>query len=239
MLNDIIKSKKRNGRFTAIRKDQDCKGDYYEVFSLFKDDVDESELYRELKEAEKQFDRLVKITKYGTPGQSGGSRPGSGRKPGNGESNIFSLETTGVSDYDNLFGKTGDSVANVDKITQKEYYAKHKDLVGEIKYITPDEYLNIVTDSFWEKYPEKDKKILGEDGKEKFIKWFNSSRIRRESVDGIKQLIKEKVDIHLPFIEFYKEGKGISQEGNHRAIAAKELGIKKIPVLFVNERYRK
>lgn len=56
----------------------------------------------------------------------------------------------------------------------------------------------------------------------------------RKKVDNLKDLIKKGVKLDMPIID-YAPG-GFVQDGFHRALAAQELGIKKIPVAVIKRK---
>jgi hypothetical protein len=116
---------------------------------------------------------------------------------------VFNFDSTGVSHYNNLFGPRGEEKDNVDGITQKEYYEKHKQQVGQVVNISPDEYLSIIPHA--EPSPESQKHL--------------------------KDKLAAGEKLNIGFLD-YSQTK-FAQEGRNRAYLARELGIKKIPVLIV------
>jgi len=139
----------------------------------------------------------------GCRGENCGRPKGSGEKD-NSNKEVFNLESTGVSFYDNLFGPRGDEKDNVDDITQKEYYSKYKGIEGKVVMMLPDEYLS--------KIPHQEPS--------------------QESAEKIKNAIKNGSKINIPYLD-YSEGGRVSQEGRNRAYVARDMGIEKIPVLVV------
>jgi hypothetical protein len=83
----------------------------------------------------------------------------------------------------------------------------YKDRGGELKYVSPDEYINAV-------------------------KPLKMSELTRENIDDLKQHILDggKLDP----LALYEDG---SEDGRHRAYAAKELGIKRVPVLDFKNKF--
>ena len=116
---------------------------------------------------------------------------------------IFDVESTGVSHYDNLFGRRGLEKDNVKGISQKEYYEKHKGQVGKIVNMSPDTYLNAIP--FAKPSPES----------QKFL----------------KNQIKDGKKLKIGFLDF--SDNKLQQEGRNRAYLAKSMGIKRIPILIV------
>jgi len=115
---------------------------------------------------------------------------------------IFKLETE--TNLDALIGdkpyEGGGEYADL-----KDYMARVKGLVGEIFYMTPDEYL--------EKIPTAGK--------------------TPSSIEYMKSKIAKGEKLPMPWLDY--SGSSLSQEGRNRAYLAKELGIDKIPVLVVNK----
>ena len=115
---------------------------------------------------------------------------------------IFKLETE--TNLDALIGDKpysgGGEYADL-----KDYMARVKGLVGEIVYMTPDEYLD---------------KIIYADKTPSSIKYMKGKIDRGEKLP-------------MPWLDY--SGSSLSQEGRNRAYLAKELGIPEIPVLVVNK----
>ena len=143
---------------------------------------------------------------------------------------IFSEETTGMSYYDNLFGPRGEEIDNVDKISQKEYYKINKNVEGDVVYMSPDEYIDTAARGQYEEQKRINPKITYEE----FKSDIEGRRVSKESLDKIRNAIKEGKKINIPHLEYTEEGL-VGQEGYHRAIVAKELGLKQMPVLLVRE----
>jgi len=120
---------------------------------------------------------------------------------------IFNMDTTGVSDYDNLFGTTGESIQNVKNISQKEYFKQYKKLEGHIEMMSPAEYLQRISEKPINRIEDK--------------------------IENLKKLVKQGIKIPIPYLNY--SGGELSQEGRHRAYLAKELGIEQIPVLIIND----
>lgn len=60
---------------------------------------------------------------------------------------------------------------------------------------------------------------------------FEKNVIDRKNVEKLKKIIKSsKGKMEVPFLEYDEQGRPMGHEGRHRAVAARELGIKKIPV---------
>jgi len=60
---------------------------------------------------------------------------------------------------------------------------------------------------------------------------YSEGVINRENVERLKKVIRSKKGkMEVPYLEYDEAGRPIGHEGRHRATAAKEMGIKKIPV---------
>ena len=57
------------------------------------------------------------------------------------------------------------------------------------------------------------------------------SMMSEKTMRELKLKFKRRTPINIPFVDIQK-GKVIEHEGRHRAYAAKEIGIKRIPVRF-------
>lgn len=105
------------------------------------------------------------------------------------------------------------------------------------KMITPEEFMQLAratsTNDEWRGKPLEEYKLST-------VLWHRNSRVndrlkrlQEKRLEQIKSGLRstEKV-VPVPYVEF-KEGKPRSHEGRHRAVAAEELRIKKIPVFFM------
>ena len=116
----------------------------------------------------------------------------------------FSTSTTDIPTYDNMLRKP-------------EYFKESKGLIGNIEWMSPNEYLNKAADALGISF-------------ENFI-----SIVDNKSIEYYKNKIQKGDTIPMPVVDFSYKG----QEGRHRAIAAKELGIKSIPIFVVEPVERK
>ena len=111
----------------------------------------------------------------------------------------------------------------------KDYYKRFKSRQSEIKEIDPQEYINTAMGNFWSQMSPASQENWG--GYSKFYDAMVSMRSEnREQIEKLKKVIASEEQMHLPVLDF---SRGFTQEGLHRAIAAKELGLKTIPVLYV------
>ena len=118
-----------------------------------------------------------------------------------------------------------DELGEFDPGEYNEYNRLHKGKEAHVEIMSPDEYFDRIGQDMNEFKFKQDKKT-GE--------FHNLNRIRKYKYDAIKG---DKFAI--PLIE-YNQGKyqGL-QEGRHRAIMAKDLGIEKIPVVITNKDYKR
>lgn len=97
-------------------------------------------------------------------------------------------------------------------LTKRQYYKTVKGIEGKTVMMSPDDYIEQVAKGF--KMPVDD-----------LIKTRFSRDIKK-----VKEIIQER-RIDVPWLE-YKDG-FFSQEGLHRALALKELGVKEMPVRII------
>ena len=78
---------------------------------------------------------------------------------------------------------------------------------------------------------------------EKANKWVLSEgrndprgeKYTKESIANIKDRIKKGLPIDTPYLEIDEDNKVVSQEGNHRSLAAIEMGLEEIPVYILRD----
>lgn len=119
--------------------------------------------------------------------------------------NPFHSDTTEMPFYDDLLKADDD---------MKAYFKREKGLVWELKNMSPDEYIDAV------------------------VKGFSSTKERLMSgrdTDKIKDFAEQmKSGKKFPILTLdYSKGKRVSQEGVHRALAAKEANVSTVPVLII------
>lgn len=129
--------------------------------------------------------------------------------------------------------KTGMSM--YDDVLDDPYYAETKSRFPKVIYMTPDEYLQTVTTGFNQNRIKQGREITTVDE-------LVQSRAGG-STEELRQAFDEGKDISMPSIEYWTREDGsiemVSQEGVHRAIVAREKGIKKMPVaIFSSKDYR-
>ena len=128
------------------------------------------------------------------------------------ESYPFHTDTTEMPFYDDMI----DALQANDKYTL-DYLAREKGLKPELVKMSPDEYIDAV------------------------VKGFSSTRenvVRERDTEKVERFAKkmeggEKFPILT--LDYTRNPKRVSQEGVHRSLAAKEIGVKEVPVLIVRE----
>ena len=116
----------------------------------------------------------------------------------------------------------------------KEYWKKpHKNKDISLRHMTPDEYMeaSFKTRESYKRIQSKSsdpliKKLQMKEGLSNEYK-----RIDQKRVDKFADKMKSGIKYDIPVIDLSKFGKG--QEGSHRVMAAKKLGEKTIPVIWV------
>lgn len=114
------------------------------------------------------------------------------------------------------------------------YSFSHSDNDIEVKYLSPDEFLNETY-----KEAELNAKSMGKP----FTKSFEAYKedvLFRSSIDGIKDVLTgkktSKYRLPIPYLEYDANGLPIGHEGRNTSQALKELGVKKIPVTIVKRK---
>lgn len=93
----------------------------------------------------------------------------------------------------------------------------------EVRFMSPEQYM------IWAKESSgnAESRALTDEAYEEQV-------ISKRKIDSIKRsMLKANKSIPIGFIEFNREGIPSGHEGRHRAVAAREVGIKLIPVFFV------
>jgi len=118
----------------------------------------------------------------------------------------FNNKSTGMGLYDSVLNQGGG----------EGYQYWNKGYEGEVVYMSPDEYL------------DKTKKGFGNN------RDFDENHIlySRKSQMAIIDAIKQGNKIDMPMLDYSKKGY-FGQEGRHRAIVARALGIKEMPVFIL------
>lgn len=120
-------------------------------------------------------------------------------------SDIF-MNSTGVSDYDSLLDPR-----------EKEYYRTKKNRIGYIEYMTPDEYIEQCAE-----YGFKDPTT--------YERLVSGRRNDKGSMEWLRNYLEQGNQFYMPYLNKADR----RQEGLHRSLIAKDLGIEKIPVLVID-----
>lgn len=126
----------------------------------------------------------------------------------------FSTTTTGMSFYD-------------DSLDYSDYARETKENFSEVFMMSPDDYIDLCTYGFQSTGSNTSKDKL-----------LSSRKLDKEDIEKYKDIIQNET-MDMPVLEMQisddpnKDLDSFGQEGLHRAIAAKELGIKQIPVLVM------
>ncbi len=91
---------------------------------------------------------------------------------------------------------------------------KYREMEAKIEYMTPEEYLRACAEQQGTTYEKQ------------------LSFIRKDKVEELKILIDDGTQLYMPYLNNVKGD--VSQEGRHRAKAAMDMGINKIPVLVID-----
>lgn len=86
------------------------------------------------------------------------------------------------------------------------YHASYKGQIVDVVRMSPDEYLREAN-----KYTESD-------------------HYTSQKLDSIRQGVKDHKEFGMPYLSYDEAGQISGQEGRHRAVVAKELGMDTIPV---------
>lgn len=138
-------------------------------------------------------------------------------------------ERTGIPFYDDTLSNremtwTDPKTWNQKSGLLKDYLKEIKGRESHIEYMSPDEYIDICAVGF-------------NKTKEEIIKRRRSPAFENGMtlIDKYKQRWIDGENPPMGFIE-YVNGQFSGQEGLHRAIMAKEMGVELIPVLIMNRR---
>ena len=118
---------------------------------------------------------------------------------------------TNKTDFEGFKLDTGTS--HQDLLEDKDRARRHGYKNVQIVEMTPDEYMHAIS-----KYIFKTPIEQSYDG-----------MLNKDSIDEYAEMMKNGTKFDMPYIDLKTKG----QEGRHRALAAKKLGIEKIPVLIL------
>ena len=115
--------------------------------------------------------------------------------------------------FGEVFDRTDTDTATFNQLLKNpEYFKREKCLIGEIKEISPDEYLRTSA--------ERKGISLASD----------LAIVSKSTVNKYAKQMKQGAKFPMPWFDEHGQ-----QEGRHRALAAKKIGLEKIPVLFVKK----
>ena len=118
---------------------------------------------------------------------------------------------------------------------KKDYFKEVKGYDSKIELMSPDEYINKCVQGFYER--EASDKTFDQ-YKEEIIDFRRMSVDEKDVnlIEKYKQMWINGQNPPMLYIE-YGNNNFYGQEGMHRALAAKDLGIKLIPVLIINRNH--
>lgn len=144
------------------------------------------------------------------------------------ELKFISSGSTGMEVYDATMDSSGQVSTGEGVLSRKDYYKKFKKQTGELREVSPDKY---ISDAVRGLYSDSGRKQTYTE----FLRQVLDSRAKtewgRKNIESLKEKMRRGTPLDIPVVETSLT-RGNSQEGLHRAIAAKELGIKSIPVLY-------
>lgn len=114
-----------------------------------------------------------------------------------------------------------------DMLENPEYFRERKRTCTAIVEMTPNEYLDAVAIQQFPRFKKDNPEYKNLDE----YKEFMIKNMSKERIDYLKKSALSGCKLPMPLIDERDGG----QEGRHRAVVARELGIKKIPVLKVFE----
>jgi hypothetical protein len=120
------------------------------------------------------------------------------------------------------------------QIPLKQYMKEKKGISSEVVYMSPDEYINRCLEGSYPNFLEDNKGKSGVSF-EKFKDYTLKYRDNPELIQEYKEKWIGGSNPPMPYILYYN-GEYSDQEGYHRALLAKQLGVKQMPVLIVNEK---
>ena len=148
---------------------------------------------------------------------------------------VEKLKDKKTKNYEEYFNSTSTGMSMYDDVLNDKHYAETKSRFPKIVEMSPDEYIEICNKGFNKNYSKY--------GNSEYIK--SKEDLIKTRTDKQLEKLKEKfgkVKFDMPMISYDTREDGdiemSSQEGLHRALLAREMGIKKIPVaIFSTKRY--
>jgi len=149
-----------------------------------------------------------------------------------GERLDFNLKTD-IPNYDSTLDENTEVHAWGETLNKKKYYEKYKGVKSHIEYLTPEKYIDICVNGEYNKF----RNIYSLDEFKKI--YIHSREINQDNIKKYENLWVSGIsNPPMGFIR-YIDGKYEDQEGMHRAILAKKLNVKSIPVLIINQTVKK
>ena len=131
---------------------------------------------------------------------------------------IFDITTTGMSYYNSMIQK-GHIAGNRDPT---QYFKENKGLVFEIVHMSPTHYLE-------ESYKIHRKFSTNYGIPQIPFETYLKTNIDSDLINEYIERTLEGSKMPIPMLDYDR----LTQEGRHRAVVAKELGVEEIPVLIV------
>ena len=151
--------------------------------------------------------------------------------------NLIDSSSNEVKLYNGIFSNSVSTVSDKGKGT-KEILPISED--RKIVMMSPGDYLKLVREGFNNNIINNLRKRGADENiikkYEQKIKEGTDDNINENSKKIIDDAVKKGEKLDMPFIFFDKNGKMIDQDGRNRAVYAKELGEKLIPVLIEDKR---
>lgn len=121
--------------------------------------------------------------------------------------------------YESYFNPTTTGMPTPDDILfdDPEYHIKNKKQTGEVVEMSPDEYISKCREGFKAEYGDLTSDL--ETGRDP------------ELIEKYAEMMRTGTKFHMPTLD-YRRG-GFSQEGLHRAMAARQLGAVTMPVAIL------
>lgn len=105
---------------------------------------------------------------------------------------------------------------------------------GETRNMTPDQFLKTTFEEVQRKQKRGDTTPFYD------LQDYLDNVIIPSNVQKLKEELNKKgTKVDIPYLEFDDKGVPVGHEGRHRATAAKEIGMKKIPVRIIRKPIRK
>jgi hypothetical protein len=119
-----------------------------------------------------------------------------------------------------------------------DFTNKHRHYDMKFEWMDLDEFMRI-QHQIYEKYARKNAKYHTGTGPIRSFDDYWETTVSQKNVDNILELMKDGGLFNSFVIEIYKDDKLCNfQEGRHRAVALKSLGIKKVPVWIAKHRFK-